>query len=112
MKRSVKQFLFCRVIIACIFATFLPSAKSQDNTPSDLKHIMAAGVFLTASSIEREVHYPSVVHLKGNVEIKMKGWILRTDDADVHEITGEIEARGSVRLIPYPPIEQSAPAKK
>jgi lipopolysaccharide assembly outer membrane protein LptD (OstA) len=103
-------------LLLCVPVIALLPAMAQD---SGLKHLAVAAVNgrlstrLTALSIERETQYPSVVHLKGNVEIKSpvclpvgkKGalvcdgyTLLRADEVDFHEDTGEIEARGSVRL--------------
>lgn len=106
--RLVRLFLVFGVAIAAI---------SQDDKPADQKHIPASGgswrnVTLAASSIERGVSYPSVIQLKGNVQIKLKGMILRAEEATFREGTGEIEARGNVRIVPYPVIEETAPGEK
>ena len=68
---------------------------------------------VAALDIEREGLYPSVIHLKGSVEIKTPvcvkagpasalscaGYIvLRADAADFHEGSGQIEARGNVTV--------------
>ena len=70
-------------------------------------------VSVAALDIERGLHYPSVIHLKGSVEIKTpvclatgKGSrqicagyiILRADEADFHEDSSRIEARGNVTV--------------
>ena len=70
---------------------------------------------LSANEIERGGHYPSIVHLKGAVEIKSPvclsvgkpgkpicdgSMILRADEATYHEDTGQIEAAGSVTVTP------------
>ena len=60
---------------------------------------------LAAFSIERGNSYPSVVHLKGTVEIRTNGFILRADEADYDENTGEVEARGTVKVTPYPALK-------
>lgn len=109
--RPASQLLI--IAMACLPVTLLP----QDNKAPDLKQIMASGgswrnVTLTARSIERGASHPSVVQLKGDVQIKMKGLILRADEAAFHEGTGEIHARGNVRVIPYPTIDTPAPDKK
>ena len=101
------KFLFLGVVMACQFTTFLPQATCQDNkTAAQKLHVMATGPgggTLAAFSIQRGALYPSVIQLKGDVEIKRTGMILRADEADYHEDTGEIEARGNVRVKPYPP---------
>jgi hypothetical protein len=74
------------------------------------------GVSLAAQSIERGVEYPTVVKLIGNVEIKTpvclparkKGanmvcegaMVVRADNAEFHEDTGQIEAHGNVTVTP------------
>jgi hypothetical protein len=68
---------------------------------------------VAALEIERGPGYPSVIHLKGDVEIKIPvcvktgaaqhcagETVLRADEMDLHEQTGEIEARGAVRITP------------
>jgi hypothetical protein len=51
--------------------------------------------------------YPSLLLLKGNVEVRTNGFIIRTDEADYDETTGEIEARGNVKVTPYPPLDKN-----
>jgi hypothetical protein len=74
------------------------------------------GATLDANQIERSAdRYPSTVHLKGSVTVRIPvclpsgedgkqvcdGFtIIRADEAPYHEDTGEIEATGSVRVIP------------
>jgi lipopolysaccharide assembly outer membrane protein LptD (OstA) len=65
---------------------------------------------VAALGIEREGDYPAVIHLKGRVEIKTPvctkegvlhcdGYVvLRADQADLQEDSGQIEARGNVRV--------------
>ena len=91
-------------------------------TNSDLKHLMVPiqngggnPVRLSARSVERGVTYPSVVELKGNVEIQTPvclpvgrgrklicdgNMVVHADEAKLHEDTGEIEATGTVIVIP------------
>lgn len=69
----------------------------------------------SATTIVRDMKYPSSVHLSGSVEIVMpmcyrpapgqaltcpSETVLTSDNVVVHEDTGEIEASGSVRVIP------------
>jgi len=90
--------------------------------PQTLKHIVvpvegaAHNMQLTAQSIERiDGNYPSMVRLKGGVEIKSPvcirpdetqklvcdGYmIVRADEAEVDEATGRIESHGNVTVIP------------
>jgi lipopolysaccharide assembly outer membrane protein LptD (OstA) len=94
-------------------------ARCQENKTADNKatspklHIMATGagarVSLQADDIERGTSYPSVIRLKGNVEVKTRTvvqqeplslmiMVVHADEADYHEDTGEIEARGNVHV--------------
>jgi hypothetical protein len=94
-------------------------ALCAQNAPVDqLKHlpIATAGgqpVAVAAMEIERGTGYPTIVHLKGSVEIRMRvcvrtgpgntqvcdGYmILHADEADFHEDTEQIEARGNVSV--------------
>jgi hypothetical protein len=107
-------------VAACASIALLTLATGQDMT-SEQKHLTIApqngnrAVALTALSIERGVAYPSVIRLKGNVEIKTpvclpvgkKGelicdgeMIVRADEAQFHEDTGEIQPSGHVTVMP------------
>jgi lipopolysaccharide assembly outer membrane protein LptD (OstA) len=70
-------------------------------------------IHVAAREIEREGLYPAILHLKGSVEIKtpvcLKGGaggalycagyvVLRADEAEFHEGSGQMEARGNVRV--------------
>jgi hypothetical protein len=78
-------------------------------------------VLLSALSIQRGAEYPSLVELKGNVEIRTPVCIhrdkaasrnvalvcdgetvIRADEAVFHGDTGEVEARGRVTVTPRP----------
>ena len=93
---------------------------AQENT-TELKHLIAPllngsrPVSLTALSIEHGSVYPTVISMKGKVEIQTpvclpvgkKGasvcdgdMIVHADEAEFHEDTGEIQARGNVQIIP------------
>jgi len=95
--------------------------RTQDYPAGQMKHLSVATlrgnrpISVQALSIERGMHYGEIIHLKGQVEIKMpfcvatgKGgelvcagdMVVRADEADLHEDTGEIEARGNVRVTP------------
>jgi len=107
-------------LIAFAVVLVLAPAFAQEN-PAAVKRLAVApltgarGVTVAARSIEREAEYPSVIHLKGDAEIRMpvcfsngkKGalvctgdTIVRADEAEYHEDTGEIEAHGNVRVTP------------
>ncbi len=86
----------------------LPQAVCQDQAAERLS--LAVGrSSLQADSIERGVRYPSVIQLRGNVQITSRTvvshspltlmiMVVRADEADYHEDSGEIEARGSVQI--------------
>ena len=88
----------------------LSTAIGQDRT-EELKHVTLVSqkfergpVLATALDVERGSPYPSVAHLKGNVVIKANGFILRAEQADYDEVSGEIKASGNVSVTPYPPL--------
>ena len=87
----------------------LPQAVCQDNSAAQKLSLAVGRSSLQADSIERGVSYPSVIQLRGNVQItsrtvvnysplSMMIMVVRADEADYHEDTGEIEARGSVQV--------------
>jgi lipopolysaccharide assembly outer membrane protein LptD (OstA) len=115
----VKLSAYAAVVFGLIIVG--PKAPAQDYPAGTVKHLSVATlhgnrpVSVQAINIERGMRYGEVIHLKGNVEIKTpvclaagkKGalvcegaMILRADEADLHEDTGEIEARGNVRVTP------------
>lgn len=103
MNIPARRFLVYTIATLAIIAGY---AVAQ----TERKQIMASGgswinPYVTALSIERGAKYPSVIRLKGDVEIKMKGIKIMADEAEFHEGTGEIEARGNVRILPYPATE-------
>ena len=94
---------------------------AQDNPAGQLKHLSVPTVTsvrpvsVAAMEIDRALPYTSVIHLKGSVEIRTpvcllsqpenaRTWVcdgsvvLRADEADFHEDTGQIEARGNVKV--------------
>jgi len=110
-----------KLLVASIAASIVASAlalAAQDYPAGQLKHLPIPAepgtrVTVAALEIERGAEYPTVVHLKGSVEIRMavcvvtgpgstqvcKGYtVLRADEADFHEDSGQIDARGNVRV--------------
>lgn len=106
-------------IYFCALA-FLGVALGQDLAP-ELKHVIVPlpranrNASLAALAIERGAEYPSIVNLRGSVEIKTpvcvpagrkgavicEGYtIVRADEAVFHEDTGQIEAHGNVTVTP------------
>jgi lipopolysaccharide assembly outer membrane protein LptD (OstA) len=102
------------VVAACTLALI-----AQDNPAGQLKHLIvptttsALPVSVAAMEIESELPHPSIIHLKGSVEIKTPvclhagrgnalvcngSVVLRADEADFHEDTGQIEASGNVKV--------------
>jgi len=59
----------------------------------------------SALQVVKGADYPSIAHVKGNVEIRANGFILRAEQADYDEQTGEIKATGNVSVMPYPPLD-------
>ena len=107
-------------VMSCPLTLLLP-ALGQDDKAVEQKHLKVPPlnggrtVALTALSIERGAHYPSVIKLQGNVEIKTPvclrvgkkselvcdgDMIVRADEAEFHEDTGQIEAHGNVSVTP------------
>jgi lipopolysaccharide assembly outer membrane protein LptD (OstA) len=108
MKRSLAALAVCTLTLA-----------AQDYPAGEMKRLSVptttslTPLSVAAREIEREGLYPSVIHLKGSVEIKTPvcvkagqgsvlncdGYVvLRADTADFHEGTGQIEARGNVTV--------------
>jgi lipopolysaccharide assembly outer membrane protein LptD (OstA) len=93
----VKQTIFA--ILALASAITIASA-GQVDPAAERKYVMIAtpegpNISLTATAIQRRA---PIVQLRGNVEIKTKDMIFRADEADYDQNTGEIEARGTVRI--------------
>jgi hypothetical protein len=120
----MKLFLLNGLMV-CGLAVLLPhAASSQDTTPSRLYvpgGTNSARMTLSADSVEREdpanpgpSPYASLVRLRGHVEVRTccvqnlptpgvpdpprAYMILHADEADYNGQTGEIEARGVVRV--------------
>ena len=108
MKRSLAALAVCTLALA-----------AQDYPAGELKRLSvptttsAQPLSIAALEIEREGPYPSLVHLKGSVEIRTPvcvkagpgsalncaGYlVLRAAAADFQEDSGRIEARGNVTL--------------
>jgi len=104
-------------LLTCVLAC---SAALSQEIPSTRLHTVAMGsdraINFTADSIVREdgpAHYDSLVHLKGNVEIRTccvqrataskknpnrAYLIMHADEADYNGETDQIEARGTVHV--------------
>jgi hypothetical protein len=99
-----------------LHATIVASwAIGQDSKPGPF-HQMIGGVSLTASSMQRDISrasYTPVIQLKGSVEIIKplcvpagrngalvceEEMVLRADEAEYHEDSGEIIPAGHVRV--------------
>lgn len=106
MKLSLTPVFFCALAVL-----------AQEYPPDQLKNLSiptstsVRPVSVRAQSIERGPNYPSVVHLKGAVEIRTPvctgsparqtcdGYVvLHADEADFHEDSGAVEARGNVKM--------------
>jgi hypothetical protein len=123
------KLLTLGVVIACQISAFAALAVCQDKeAQSERLHLTRpfpetspGRVELTASSVERNLSSKesgSVLQLKGNVEVRMitcgrskshdngvvcdeGSMILHAEAVDYNEQTGEISARGNVRITPY-----------
>jgi len=88
------------MVFVAVGGVILAIHPPQVNPITERKHVMIAtpegpNIGLTATTIQRQA--PSV-QLKGNVEIRTKDMLLRAEEADYNENTGEIEARGTVYI--------------
>jgi lipopolysaccharide assembly outer membrane protein LptD (OstA) len=90
-----------------VFLTFLGAiaiaSATQVNPTTERKQVMIAtpegpNIALTATAIQRQAPAFNVVQLRGSVEIRTKDMVLRADEVDYNDNTGEIEARGTVRI--------------
>jgi hypothetical protein len=101
------KLLFALGLIAQLVGA--PQAMPQNATSRQMLHISVGSATIQAESIERPVPFPSVIRLRGNVQISTKIsaadaplrlmiMVVRADEADYHEDSGEIEARGSVQV--------------
>ncbi len=105
----------------CQLTIFTAAVKPQETANAELKHIMATamnggrGARLSAQNIERGVTYPSVIELRGKVEIKVPvclpvgkdsalvcdgEMVVTADQAEFYEDTGAIDAHGKVSVTP------------
>ena len=114
--------------VFCALITAIPLALAQDQAPSQTKSLIVfpvngvGGVRLSALNIQRTAEYPSVIELRGDVEIRTRVCIIqgktgskarapvcdgvtvvRADEAVFHEDTGSVDARGKVTIttVPY-----------
>ena len=115
--------LIVGALIACPLTALVSEAVCQDNVAEPLHMVIGTPqghrVELTATSMERDVSNKETqltLHLKGDVSIRLitcvssakehvceGAMVLRADEADYHQDTGEFEARGNVRIIPHRP---------
>lgn len=115
----MKGLVLAAVILPlCIVSSLM---KAQGPRPAELKHLMTAPlngsgpVSMAATSIEHGTQYPTVIRLKGSVEIKTPvclptgkdralvcdgEMIVQADEAELNEDTGEIRAQGNVQITP------------
>lgn len=108
--------LFITALSVCALAL-----TAQQNPASRLKHLSVPTstsvrpLSVSAIEIEKGLPYPSLIHLKGSVEIRTPvctitrpedarsrvcdgSVVLRADEAVLHEDTGQIEASGNVKV--------------
>lgn len=105
-------------VLACAIALFLPGGASSQDTPPARLHVVATGtnpgfISFTAESIVKQdgaTRYESLIHLKGNVEIRTccvatptgnsgsAYLIMNAEEADYDGEAGTIDARGPVHV--------------
>jgi len=105
----MKPFLVC--VLFTLAGVCLSTAVGQGGA-EEVKHVTLVSkqgkrgpVYASALEVVKGVDYPSIAHLKGNVEIRANGFVLHAEQADYDEQTGEIKASGNVSVIPYPPMD-------
>src|SRR4051794_11271099 len=101
------------LLVSLAFAGLAPGQAQMHLTSAPLSG--GRQVTMAADEITRTGDYPSTVHLKGAVEIRTPvclsatenskplcdgQTIVRSDEATFHEDTGQIEAKGSVTVVP------------
>jgi hypothetical protein len=108
-----------RLPIFAVAMIFCFRAVCQENRPTEMKYLTVPPlsgpwtVRVAALNIEHGVEYPTVIKLKGSVEIRTpvcvtvgekkvcEGYmVLHADEATFNEATGAIEAQGNVSVIP------------
>ena len=96
-------------LVACLAVLLFSAPQKAISQSPERLNLKTDSVDIKALSIEREPRFPGIVHLQGNVEIATKVrasvsplqlliMAVSADEADYHEDTGEIEARGNVRM--------------
>jgi lipopolysaccharide assembly outer membrane protein LptD (OstA) len=108
MLRFLAAFAACTLTLA---AQNYPSGQLKRLSVPTQTNVQPVSV--AALDIEREGLYPAVIHLKGSVEIRTPVclntgpnntqscagyFVLRADQADFHEDSGQTEARGNVTV--------------
>jgi lipopolysaccharide assembly outer membrane protein LptD (OstA) len=53
---------------------------------------------MTAGWRSTPVGTPGMIHMQGSVKVGTKNFILQADEVDFNEATGEINAKGAVRI--------------
>lgn len=97
-----------KFLIVCSLVAQLASA-AQNVAPPQRLTMLIGSATIQADSIERPLPSPGTIHLKGtvlitrkisaeDVPVRLMIMTVRADEADYHEDTGEIEARGNVQL--------------
>jgi hypothetical protein len=97
------------LIVGCLAVLLFSVPQKAVSQSPELLNLKTDAVEIKALGIEREPRYPSVIHLRGYVEISTKVkitdsplqlsiMVVSADEADYHEGTGEIEARGNVKM--------------
>jgi lipopolysaccharide assembly outer membrane protein LptD (OstA) len=106
---TMKPFIVC--VVFGLAGVCLSTAVGQGGGEV-IKHVTLVSkqgkrgpVYASALEVVKGVEYPSIAHLKGNVEIRANGFVLHAEQADYDEQTGEIKPSGNVSVIPYPALD-------
>ncbi len=121
------KLLGLSIAVACQICAFGPMAICQENTTPPVRlHLarafpesLGSRVEFTASSAQRDLsskESQTILQLRGNVEARTiacvpagagdrvvceGSMVLHADSIDFNETTGEMDARGNVRMMPY-----------
>ena len=93
----MKKVIFGSLVLSFVIVAI---AISQGTQGTNQKHAQIAtpegsNVVFAADNIQRQ---DQVMQLRGNVEIRTHDMALHADDVTYNQKTGEIEARGMVRI--------------
>jgi lipopolysaccharide assembly outer membrane protein LptD (OstA) len=108
-----------KLALAALALAALPLAAQEMKHLAVPTETSVRSVDVSAREVTRDLPHNSIIHLKGDVEIRTPvctrngtnnemrcdgSVVLRADEADFHEDSGQIDARGNVTVTrePYP----------